>query len=375
MLKTDKPTRRPLRSLEEAGTDGRFMSMAEEESFSASALAGMIRLREFDAEAATDGIYLDAIRWTSTNEEGEEVPLEHLPRNSPGALATLKQSIEQRHAACGKGLLNPIEVRPTGQYVCLGDDPDARSSCGKLFDSDENGCPDHPMASLVPVVEGISGRRRCAAYRDLAGKHPWARRIPATIARAGSEELFLRALTENLERDDLTPVERANFMVRMMQHFGWNQAELAQRLGKSPGNVSRLVSVATKIAPEVQRELTRTGADAETAYLVSKQPDEQSQRRMLSRVAKLREEGEPNKQAARQAAREAGKTNVETGVRTYTARTVVTSRRFPGSEVIIVTHDNPRKRHTKQEVQNLLDRALAAVNQGQTAKPIEWHEP
>ena len=99
MLKTDKPTRRPLRSLEEAGTDGRFMSMAEEESFSASALAGMIRLREFDAEAATDGIYLDAIRWTSTNEEGEEVPLEHLPRNSPGALATLKQSIEQRHAA------------------------------------------------------------------------------------------------------------------------------------------------------------------------------------------------------------------------------------------------------------------------------------
>ena len=79
----------------------------------------------------------------------------------------------------------------------------------------------------------IAGERRWRAAR-LAG----LKEIPAMVLEAGEGEVMELALIENLQRQDLNPIEEAEGYDRLMQQFGLTQEEVANRVIKSRSAVA-----------------------------------------------------------------------------------------------------------------------------------------
>jgi ParB family chromosome partitioning protein len=94
---------------------------------------------------------------------------------------------------------------------------------------------------LTPVVvrrgphgyQVVAGERRVRAAR-LAG----LTRIPAIVKEASNAQALEMALVENLQREDLNPVEAAEAYRRLTEEFGLTQEEVAERLGRDRSSVA-----------------------------------------------------------------------------------------------------------------------------------------
>jgi ParB family chromosome partitioning protein len=81
----------------------------------------------------------------------------------------------------------------------------------------------------------VAGQRRLLAHQQLRRS-----RIPALIVKGAADEL---ALIENLQRQDLTPLEEAAALARLRMKHGYNQDELAQIVAKAKSTISELLSL------------------------------------------------------------------------------------------------------------------------------------
>ncbi len=126
-------------------------------------------------------------------------PGKYQPRGSmdPQALDALAASIET------SGLMQPVVVRPTS----------------------ESG-----------VYELIAGERRWRAMTRLGRSE-----IPAIVREAGDHEAAELALIENLQREDLNPMDRASALRRLSDEFGLTHQQLAARVGLDRATVSNLL--------------------------------------------------------------------------------------------------------------------------------------
>ncbi len=91
----------------------------------------------------------------------------------------------------------------------------------------------------------IAGERRLRAAR-LAGLE----RVPVVVKEAASRELLELALVENLQREDLNPLEEAQAFRRLAEEFGMTQETIAGRVGRSRtavANAIRLLALSDEI--------------------------------------------------------------------------------------------------------------------------------
>ena len=98
----------------------------------------------------------------------------------------------------------------------------------------------------------IAGERRWRAAR-LAG----ITEIPAVVMEADDRKTMELALIENLQRQDLNPVEEAQGYQALINEYGLTQEETAQRVGKSRSAVANSLRIMS-LCPEVL-ELVRNG--------------------------------------------------------------------------------------------------------------------
>jgi ParB family chromosome partitioning protein len=142
------------------------------------------------------------------------VPNRYQPRHnfSPTELTELTASIKET------GVLQPIVVRRKGDGI----------------------------------FELISGERRWRASKE-AGLDT----IQAVIRNCSDQESLLLALVENLQREDLNPMEVARAYVRMMNEFGLTQDVIAQKVGRDRSSVANSVRL-TNLHPAVQ-EMIQSG--------------------------------------------------------------------------------------------------------------------
>lgn len=101
--------------------------------------------------------------------------------------------------------------------------------------------------------ELVAGERRLRAAR-LAGLE----RIPAIIRAIDDRASAEAALIENVQREDLNPVERARAFSALIERFGLTQAEVAQRVGLDRSSVANIVRL-LDLEPEIL-EMLETGA-------------------------------------------------------------------------------------------------------------------
>ncbi|WP_373090310.1 ParB/RepB/Spo0J family partition protein [Zhongshania sp.] len=104
------------------------------------------------------------------------------------------------------------------------------------------------------VVRPIDGGR----YEIIAGERRWRAcqlagldTVPALIREVPDESAAAMALIENLQREDLNPMEEALAMVRLQQEFELTHAEIAQLVGKSRTTITNLLRL-TGLREEVQ---------------------------------------------------------------------------------------------------------------------------
>jgi len=93
--------------------------------------------------------------------------------------------------------------------------------------------------------ELVAGERRLRAAK-MAGMQI----IPAIIRYLGDRDALELALIENLQREDLTPIERATAYRNYLEEFGGTVDDLAKRLGESRANVSNYLRLLS-LDPEV----------------------------------------------------------------------------------------------------------------------------
>lgn len=95
---------------------------------------------------------------------------------------------------------------------------------------------------LVRSVKGkyqiVAGERRWRACK-LAG----LKEIPSIVKDMGQEESAKIALIENIQREDLNPVEEAQAYKRLMEEFDLTQEELSSQIGKSRSYISNSIRI------------------------------------------------------------------------------------------------------------------------------------
>ena len=98
-------------------------------------------------------------------------------------------------------------------------------------------------------------------FQLIAGERRWRAaqragllRIPAVIRETTEHAALEIALIENLQREDLNPIEEAQAYERLITEFGMTQEGLARRVGKNRTTVSNMLRL-LKLPPEVQQWL------------------------------------------------------------------------------------------------------------------------
>ena len=142
------------------------------------------------------------------------------PRQAVGepALSELAESID-RH-----GLLQPIVVKPEGQGYVL-----------------------------------VAGQRRLLAHRRLGRE-----RIPALLTSGRPDEL---ALIENLQREDLAPLDEAEALAALKDRYDYSQDELARVLAKAKSTISELLSL-NDLPAEVKAKVRDNARPVAKSFLI-----------------------------------------------------------------------------------------------------------
>jgi ParB family transcriptional regulator, chromosome partitioning protein len=134
--------------------------------------------------------------------------------------------------------------------------------------------------------ELVAGERRLRAARTAGLRH-----VPVVIKKFSSREMMEIALIENLQREDLNPLEEAEAYQRLQDEFGYTQEQLAARLGKSRpavANTLRLLSLHVEVRKFVAAgKLSEGHARAILALPLEKQPE--ASRRVIEQGLSVRE--------------------------------------------------------------------------------------
>lgn len=111
------------------------------------------------------------------------------------------------------------------------------------------------------IIQPLVVRRKDDGYELIAGERRWRAsmkaglsRVPVVIREASDHEALQLALVENLQREDLNPIEEASGYHRLQEEFHWSQEEMADRVGKSRpaiANALRLLSLPAEVQQEV----------------------------------------------------------------------------------------------------------------------------
>jgi len=107
---------------------------------------------------------------------------------------------------------------------------------------------------LQPVVV----RARDGGYELIAGERRWRAvqrlgwpTVPAVVKDVDDQTLLTLALVENLQRDDLTPIDEARGYRRLMEEFALSQVDVARAVGRHRATVANLLRL-LKLPEEVQ---------------------------------------------------------------------------------------------------------------------------
>ena len=133
----------------------------------------------------------------------------------------------------------PEDPERTVQYIDINDIKPNRNQPRKKFDPEsisELAASIQEHGIIQPLIvckaeqgyELVAGERRWRAAREAA-----LDKVPCLVREFTSEENALIAIIENMQREDLDPIEEAEGLEKMMREYGFSQEEVSRSVGKS----------------------------------------------------------------------------------------------------------------------------------------------
>jgi ParB family chromosome partitioning protein len=111
------------------------------------------------------------------------------------------------------------------------------------------------------VIQPIIVHRAGGGYGLIAGERRWRaarlaglKTIPALVKEATKRELLEMALIENIQREDLNPLEAAEAYKRLQDEFKLTQEDLAKRVGKERSTVTNFLRI-LGLSREIKQEI------------------------------------------------------------------------------------------------------------------------
>ena len=119
------------------------------------------------------------------------------------------------------------------------------------------------------ILQPIILRRTGSGYGIVAGERRWRAaqragllKVPAVVREVAEDRLLELALIENIQRQDLNPIEEARAYRSLIEDFGLTQAEVAEKVGRQRptiANALRLLELPARVQDMVEQGALTTG--------------------------------------------------------------------------------------------------------------------
>ena len=100
------------------------------------------------------------------------------------------------------------------------------------------------------ILEPLVVAKTPAGFQIIAGERRWRaakiaglKAVPAIVRETTPRGMLEMAIVENVQREDLNPIERGQAFIRLMDEFGLSNKEIAKRISKSPAYVSNSIKL------------------------------------------------------------------------------------------------------------------------------------
>tara|TARA_R110002049_G_scaffold252264_1_gene427084 strand:+ start:217546 stop:218433 length:888 start_codon:yes stop_codon:yes gene_type:complete len=142
------------------------------------------------------------------------------------------------------------------------------------------------------LIQPIVVRKTANRYELIAGERRWRaaqkaglNEIPAVIKEVNDESAAAMALVENLQREDLNPIEEAYAIANLTRTFDWTHQEVAEVLGKARATVSNMLRL-LELSSEVRELMKQNKLSMGHARALLSLPAGQQSQMALTIVAK-----------------------------------------------------------------------------------------
>jgi ParB family chromosome partitioning protein len=149
------------------------------------------------------------------------------------------------------------------------------------------------------ILQPLVVRKRGEGYEIIAGERRWRAaqragitKVPILLKEATDQEVIELALIENLQREDLNPLEEAEAYQRLIAEFAYTQEALAQRIGKdrsSVANTLRLMKLPLEVKNALQQNAISMGHARALLALRNEREQASFCRRIVSKGLSVRE--------------------------------------------------------------------------------------
>jgi ParB family chromosome partitioning protein len=197
------------------------------------------------------------------------------------------------------------------------------------------------------VIQPIIVRRKGSRFQIVAGERRWRasqkaglKKIPAVIKEVSDDKLLELALIENIQRQELNPIEEAKAYKNLVENLGLTQESIAERVGKNRTVITtflRLLKLPNDIQKLVEEEKITAGHARALLMAENSQIQRDLARRIVDMSLSVRETEKAIKRAGQNSRQndENNRFKRELDANTKTAETKM--RRHLGTQVRIIS--------------------------------------
>ena len=147
-----------------------------------------------------------------------------------------------------------------------------------------NSIKEHGVFQPIIIKKSIKGYEIIAGERRVkASQMAGLDEIPAIIRDFTDEEMMEIALLENLQRENLNPIEESRAYKKLIETLNITQEELAKRLGKSRSYITNMIGLQTLPAP-IQDMISDNKMSMGHARVLSKLENENQQKELADKI-------------------------------------------------------------------------------------------
>lgn len=177
------------------------------------------------------------------------------------------------------------------QYISIHDIKPNANQPRKVFDEEKIA----ELASSIKengVIQPLIVRKKGKSYEIVAGERRWRasvkaelKEIPCIVRELDDEQNMLLAIIENMQREDLNPMEEAEGLNQMIAAYGLTQEQVSRSVGKSRPYISNSLRL-LRLPEEIQTMISEGQLSAGHGRALVSIPDEERQILIARKIVK-----------------------------------------------------------------------------------------